>query len=140
MTLTFSVCTFSQPADTLPDISGAYEPPGVAPVSGTEFTSPKTPDGIFETFFALAAFIPIAVQFLRKLIIPGVSGLWVQIFSWAIGLGITMLGWAFGLGFLSGLMWQQALMYGAGACLAANGIFDTGLIESVFSLFTKKFS
>jgi len=98
----------------------------------------KTIDGVFETFFALVAFIPIAVQFLRKLIIPNAVGLSVQIFSWVIGILITLTGWLLKIGFLDGLSVWMAILYGAGACLAANGIFDTGLINMLFGLFGKK--
>jgi len=93
--------------------------------------------GIFETFLALVAFIPVVVQFFRKLL-PNLSGLGVQIFSWTIGIIITIAGWLLHLGFLDGIPIWQALLYGAGASLAANGIFDTGIITAIFGLFIKK--
>jgi hypothetical protein len=92
-------------------------------------------DGIFGTFFALVAFIPVAVQFLRRFLFPKATGLGIQIFSWVAGLIITMAGWLLNLGFLDGLSIWMALLYGAGASLAANGIFDTGLITAIFKLF-----
>jgi hypothetical protein len=119
--------------DTSPDFNApatAVEEPATITV--------QTIESIFATFFALVAFIPIAVQFLRKLLIPDIGGLWAQIFSWAVGIGITLAGWAFHLGFLDNLNIWMALLYGAGACLAANGIFDTGLISAVFDLFRRK--
>jgi hypothetical protein len=91
----------------------------------------------FVTMAALIAFIPFVVQILRNWIMPDEGGLTVQIFSWSVGIVITLAGWLAGLGFLDGLLWWQAVLYGLGACLAANGIFDTGLILSVFSLFRK---
>jgi hypothetical protein len=42
------------------------------------------------------------------------------------------------LGMFEGLDWWQALLWGFGAGLASNGFFDTGLIEWLFGLFTKK--
>jgi hypothetical protein len=128
LSLTFSVCVFSQPVDIpIPDNPAAvYD----QPVS--------IPDGTFETFLALVAFIPIAVQVLRKLLIPNAAGIGVQVFSWTVGVAITLAGWLLHLGFLDGLSFWIALLYGAGACLAANGIFDTGLITALFGLFGKK--
>jgi hypothetical protein len=73
-TLTFGVCMFAQ----------TEEP---------EASTPPISFGIFETFIALVAFIPIVVEFLKRLIIPKATGLWVQIFSWAIGILITLAGW-----------------------------------------------
>jgi hypothetical protein len=94
--------------------------------------------GLFGTFAALAAFIPVAVQFLKKLILPKITGGGAQLFSWGIGLAIVMAGWLLHLGFLDGLIWWQALLYGLGACLAANGIFDTGIAECIVGVFLKK--
>ena len=95
---------------------------------------PENPfDGIFETFFALVAFIPIAVQFLRKFLFTSAGGIAAQCFSWAVGIIITLAGWLLHLGFLDGLSIWMALLYGVGACLAANGVFDTGLINAIFN-------
>jgi hypothetical protein len=122
------------------DIADAPFPDFYAPAIVVEAPtiSVQTIEGVFATFFALVAFIPIAVQFLRKLLIPDIGGIWAQIFSWTVGIGITLLGWAFHLGFLNELNIWLALLYGAGACLAANGVFDTGLISAIFSLFRRK--
>lgn len=95
-------------------------------------------EGIFSTFIALVAFIPIAVQYLRSRFIPDYSGIWVQVFSWVVGIIITLIGWILNLGFLDGLSVWLALLYGVGACLAANGIFDTGIITGLFKLVGKK--
>jgi hypothetical protein len=106
-------------------------------------TPPGIPlDGIFATFLTLVAFIPVAVQFLRNVLFKGASGLVMQILSWAIGLVITGVGWGLNIGFLAELSVWQALIYGAGACLAANGVFDTGIvstiIDGIFKLFKPK--
>jgi hypothetical protein len=124
--LIFSVCVFSYAMGI-----SASDGPVASVFEQTETENPL--DGIFETFFALAAFIPIAFQFLRKLLLPNAGGIGVQILSWVIGLAITMGGWFLKLGFLDGLSVWMALLYGAGACLAANGIFDTGLITAIFN-------
>jgi len=90
-------------------------------------------DGIFETFIALVAFIPFAVQFLRKFLFTSAGGIAAQCFSWAVGIIITLAGWLLHLGFLDGLSIWMALLYGVVASLAANGVFDTGLINAIFN-------
>jgi len=138
LTISFSLCAFSQAPDPVPDIlEVSYEQP-VSIAQEAVVIAAKSFDGIFETFLALVAFIPIVVQFLRRFILPNSSGLTAQIFSWAIGIAITMVGWLLKLGFLDGISIWIAFLYGAGACLAANGIFDTGIITTIFGLFGKK--
>lgn len=133
LSLIFSAGVFSQTAD-VPDTGS----PAVTAVAAVETVSPDNVlAGIFETFFALVAFIPIAVQFLRKLLFPNAAGIGIQIFSWVIGLIVTMAGWLLHLGFLDGMNIWAALLYGAGACLAANGVFDTGLITALFDALFK---
>jgi hypothetical protein len=99
-------------------------------------------EGIFGTFAALVAAIPVIVQILRNVIFKTASGLVMQVISWIIGLLVALAGWYFKLGFLDGISVWMALAYGAGACLAANGIFDTGIvsliIDSLFKLFKTK--
>ena len=92
----------------------------------------------FGTLAALVAIIPFVVELFKKAI-PKASRLVVQIFSWVIGLVITFVAWWFGLGFLAGLSWWMMLIYGFGASLVANGVFDTGLVSSIIGLlFGKK--
>ncbi|MDR1370980.1 MAG: hypothetical protein LBJ72_12795 [Dysgonamonadaceae bacterium] len=91
----------------------------------------------FETFAALVAIIPFVTEIFKKLI-PNASSLGKQVFSWIIGLVIAAFGWVFNLGFLADLTWYIALLYGAGASLAANGIFDTGLITWLVGLISNK--
>ena len=89
----------------------------------------------FETFAALVAIIPFLTELLKK--IPGVSGIVIQIVSWALGVLLALVGWKFNLGFLSGIPWYIATLYGIGAGLVANGIFDTGIITWILGLFGK---
>ncbi len=91
----------------------------------------------FETFAALVALIPFAVEAVKKLI-PNASSTAIQIVSWVAGIVVTMFAWMFHLGFVAGLEWYIALLYGLGASLAANGIFDTGLISWILKLFGKR--
>lgn len=93
----------------------------------------------FATFAALVAIVPFVVQALKKAIPPITnSSLAEQIVSWITGIILTMFGWFFHLGFLVDIEWYYALLYGLGVSLAANGIFDTGIIEWIISLFVKK--
>ena len=94
--------------------------------------------GAFVTFAALVAVIPVVTEFLKEIlsIKPG-GGIWTQVLSWATGILLTLAGWFLDLGFLSGLSAWLALLYGAGASLAANGVFDTQIITAIFSLFKK---
>jgi len=162
LTLLFSVCVFPAAGGSVADNPVCIEPkPPDAEVSvaATEnqaetgdksevivvySTAPLPPetflaenplkslDGIFATFFTLAAFIPVAFQFIRKTLFPTARGFGVQALSWIAGILITVAGWFFNLGFLEGLSLWMALLYGAGASLAANGVYDTGLINAVF--------
>lgn len=99
--------------------------------SGPDYSS------AFTTFASLVAIIPFVVEGIKK-IFKSISPIVIQIISWVTGIAVTMFGWAFHLGFLNGLEWWQALLYGLGVSLAANGIFDTGLIEWIVGLFAKK--
>jgi len=90
------------------------------------------------TFAALVAVIPVAVELIKRLI-PGMSHLATQIMSWAVGIVITLISWLLHFGFLAGLEWYVMLLYGIGASLAANGIFDIGFISGLFDkIFGKK--
>ena len=91
----------------------------------------------FESFAALVAVIPVVTEFLKRFIKPP-SGLFTQVLSWGIGLVLTFIFWLIGLGFLAGISWWMMLIYGLGASLVANGIFDIGFITSIFDWFFKK--
>lgn len=92
---------------------------------------------VFATFASLVAAIPFVTEALKGLLritSPVVS----QIVSWLVGVLLAMFAWWLGLGFLDGSLWWVALIYGLAASLAANGIFDTGLIEWLVSLIIKR--
>ena len=100
---------------------------------------PPAFDWGFGSFAALVAAIPVVTELLKKMIKPLQSeGLLTQVFSWVIGLIITLTVWLLELGFLAGLPWWQMLLYGLGASLIANGIFDTGIISVIFGFFFKE--
>lgn len=102
-------------------------------------SEPSGYEMVFSTFAALVAIIPLAVEAIKKLVPSlGTNRLLTQIVSWLIGILITLIGWKLQLGFLTGLTWPIALAYGIGASLAANGIFDTGLLTWIIGLLSKK--
>lgn len=99
--------------------------------SGTDFGA------VFGSFAALVAAIPVVVELIKKLL-PKMPSWLTQTVSWVIGIAMTMFGWFMHLGFLDGLPWYIALAYGFGASLAANGIADTGLVQWIIGLFSRK--
>jgi hypothetical protein len=91
--------------------------------------------GAFATFAALTAVIPLATEFLKRILFKdGAGGFAVQLLSWITGIVLTLFGWWLGLGFLSDMSLWMALLYGLGASLAANGVFDTDIITALFDL------
>ena len=107
------------------------------PVFGQDGGSEPSFSWGFGSFAALVAVIPVVTEFLKNAIKPP-AGLWTQVISWVTGIAITFAVWLAGLGFLAGVPWWQMLLYGFGASLVANGIFDTGIITSIFGLFGTK--
>lgn len=113
----------------------------IIPLMAQGITLPD-PDGIdygtaFGSLVAIVAVIPVIVETLKDFF-PKMPPLVTQILSWVVGIGICMFGWWQHLGFLDGLDWYIALLYGLGCGLAANGIADTGLIQWIIGLFSKK--
>lgn len=100
---------------------------------------PEAPayENIFLTFSALTTGVVFIIEAIKK-VAPSMSGFVTQIVSWLTGIVICFFGWFFGLGFLNGLPWYIVLAYGIGISLASNGIADTGLIQWLISLFTRK--
>lgn len=94
--------------------------------------------GYFATFIGVSGVVTVVTEFVKKLF-KVTPNEWIQrIISWTIGIILGLFAWIFNLGMFEGLVWWQALLWGFGAGLSSNGIFDTGLIEWLFSLFTKK--
>ena len=91
----------------------------------------------FGSFAAMVAIIPFVTQLIKKAI-PNAPSLVFQVISWGIGFVLALIGWYFNLGFLAGIEWYIALLYGLGAGLISNGIFDTGIINAIFGFFIKK--
>lgn len=92
---------------------------------------------VFATFASLVAAIPFVTEALKGLL-RITSPVIRQAISWLIGIALAMFAWWLGLGFLDGAVWWVALIYGLAASLAANGVFDTGLIEWLVGLIIKR--
>lgn len=92
----------------------------------------------FATFASLVAATPVVTEFIKKILGGNLPSWLNQLISWVVGVGLTMLAWGFNLGFLSDTSWQMALLYGFGASLCANGVFDTALVQWLISVIGKK--
>ncbi len=94
-----------------------------------------------EYFLNLAAIVAATVtvtEFIKNLI--GTDNFASQAVSWLTGIVITMIGWWAGFGFLAEVeVWYSALLWGIGASLAANGVFDVPIIKEVIKAIVKLF-
>jgi hypothetical protein len=86
---------------------------------------------MFTTFAAFTAAIPFVVEFIKKFIT--LQGLAAQIVSWTIGIILAFAGYYFNIGIFEPFLWWQSLLFGIGASLAANGLFDTKLITTILN-------
>jgi len=86
-------------------------------------------------FVSLAALVPIITViagWLNNLLKP--VG-WVrQVISWLVAIIASYVGWYFNLGIYADLTPYQTLLYAFGAGLAANGLFDIKVIQSILAL------
>lgn len=99
-----------------------------------------SPEALYVSFASLVVGTLLVTAYLKKLFgkTPATPNLAIQILSWLTGVALTFIGWGFNLGFLAGLPWYYVLLTGIGAALAANGVADTKIIESILALFKKK--
>lgn len=101
------------------------------PVEGTDYAA------YFATFAGVVSVASVITELIKKLF-KEPSEWTSRIISWLVGILLGLFAWLFHLGMFESLDWWQSLLWGFGAGLASNGLFDTGLIEWLFSLFTKK--
>lgn len=108
--------------------AGETEPIG----DGSEY------EAAFATFASVAALTGVLTEAIKKLFKEELPN-WAKIgISWGVGIVLGLFAWMFDLGMFNGLEWWQTLLWGLGAGLSANGLWDSGLIEWLFSLFTSK--
>ena len=67
-----------------------------------------------------------------------ISNAYIQYVSWGIGVLLAVAGQLLGLGMFETLTWVQTIIAGFAAALASNGVFDTGLVDWIISLFKPK--
>ena len=85
-----------------------------------------------ELFLSIGA-VFAAVYLITNLVkqyIPGAA----QILSWVVGVAFAMLGWWMQLGIFLDMTWWFAAITGFLVSLSANGIFDNGWIETLWTL------
>jgi hypothetical protein len=88
---------------------------------------PPIYEEVFVSFLALVAGIPLVTEFFKRLL--NASGLAAQIISWVTGVLLALFGFFLNLGIFAPMEIWQALVTGLAASLAANGVFDTGVVE-----------
>ncbi len=94
-------------------------------------------DSMIATFVGFAGCVVLLTEGIKALF-PKMEGLVTQIVSWTVGLVAAMLLWWLDAGFVADVEWYIALLYGFGASLVANGIADTGLVQWLIGLITKR--
>lgn len=104
--------------------------PFMALAQGTGLIGSEIPVDLFTTFASLVLGIPFVVELVKRIFKPS-EGIWTQVVSWITAIAVTFIGWALKLGFLEGLLWYETLAVSVGVGLAANGIFDTGVITAI---------
>jgi len=87
-------------------------------------------DFYFGNPVALIALIPFVVEFIKRKVVNA-SGSFIQYVSWFVGVVLAIIGWALNLGMFEPLTWWESLIIGVGCSLAANGVFDTGVVTWV---------
>jgi len=86
-----------------------------------------------EYFLNLAAIVAITILVTETLEnMFDTDGFATQALSWGTGVVITLFGWWMGYGFLADVeVWYSALLWGIGASLAANGVFDIPVAKKI---------
>ena len=84
----------------------------------------------FGTFAGLAA----AATFLSGVVnglVKAQNKFLRQALAWVVGIALAALGNIVNVGFLAEAPWLMTIVYGLGAGLAANGLFDVTLIRAI---------
>lgn len=87
-------------------------------------------DEHFYTFAAFVAIIPFVTEALKALL--GATGFLAQLLSWITGILLSLAAWFLNIpGIFEALIWWQVIIVGFAGSLAANSLFDTGLITYI---------
>ncbi len=85
---------------------------------------------VYLTFATTVVAILTVTQFLK--VTFSTSGFASQLLSWGTGFVIVMFGYFAGLGWLEAVeLWWHAAIWGFGASLAANGVFEVPIIKTI---------
>ena len=79
-----------------------------------------------------------AVYVITNLLKRFVHRPWIQVASWLVGILISLAGWYLQLGVFEDMTWMFALVTGFMVSLAANGIYDTQLLEAAWRKITSR--
>lgn len=90
----------------------------------------------FTTTTGLITLINTVTEFLKTKI--KISNSYIQYVSWGIGILLAVVGQLFGLGMFETMTWVQTVIAGFAAALASNGVFDTGIVDWIISIFKPK--
>jgi hypothetical protein len=90
----------------------------------------------FTTIAGLITLIDTLTEFFK--IKFKISNSYIQYVSWGIGILLAVAGHLFGLGMFITMGWLPTIVAGFAAALASNGVFDTGLVDWIISLFKPK--
>jgi len=95
----------------------------------------------FNTWFATLAGVAAVTVFIAGAVIQflGVQRKWLkQLTSWIIAILLVVAGNIFDLGFSAGFPWLTTILYGFGAGLVANGIFDIEVVQAILEYLNLK--
>ena len=90
----------------------------------------------FTTSAGLITLIDTLTEFLKVKL--KISNSYIQYVSWGIGILLAVIGQLFGLGMFVTMAWIPTIIVGFAAALASNGVFDTGIVDWIMSLFKPK--
>jgi len=83
--------------------------------------------GTLAGFAAVTVFLGSVVTSLFKI----TKSVWKQIVAWAVAIVLCLVGNLVNFGLLSEATLLQTLVYGLGAGLVANGIFDVSIVQLI---------
>ncbi len=92
----------------------------------------------FVDFSTTVVTVIVVTEFLKNLI--GTTNFRSQLLSWGTGIVLCIAVWLLGIGYLADVAhWYVAALWGLGASLAANGVFDVPIVRSLIKVIVKQF-
>lgn len=110
---------------------------GQTPVIAAETTVESDFTQYFATFAAFVAVVPFIVEGLKHAF--NTTKGWINILiSWVTGIVVAIAAHFLDLGVFGNFTILQTIVTGFGASLAANGVFDSGIITKILELLIPK--